>query len=303
MEPNLAAFWLNLFVIVVGLIIGDGRMRFVHVIECLEWGTKNALAIGAACTAVGFIVGTASLTGLGLKFANATLVLSQTIASLVDKVDLLNLLALNQITLFFTLAFTVIACLILGMGLPTTPNYIVVAVIAAPALMKFGIAPLLSHLFVFYFGILADVTPPVAVAAYAASGISQGDPFKTGLRAFTLSWAKVYVPFAFVFSPILVLMPWILDEVRGPFPWFEFAAVLSTVVLGIVALGGVVIGYFGDRTSLPVRLGLIVCTALLWWHEFLSSIVGAFLLLSIYMFQVLRRRRRESQEGGPRGRN
>ncbi|HET6444329.1 MAG TPA: TRAP transporter large permease subunit, partial [candidate division Zixibacteria bacterium] len=291
----LASFWLNFFVIITGLVIGDGRMRFSHVIECLEWGTKNALAIGAACTAVGFIVGTTTLTGLGLKFANATLMLSNLTASVIDKLDVLNLFSMNQITLFFTLVYTVIACLILGMGLPTTPNYIVVAIIAAPALMKFGIAPLLSHMFVFYYGIMADITPPVAVAAYAASGISQGDPFKTGLRAFTLSLGEVYVPFAFIFSPILVLMPWILQESRGPFPWLEFVGILTTVILGIVALGGVVIGYFGDRTTPPERFGLLICTVLLWWHEVSSSIVGAVLLLGIYLFGHYRRQRREAR--------
>ena len=294
MEPALAAFWLNMFVIGVGVSIGEGRMRFGQVIECLEWGTKNALAIGAACASVGFIVGTTALTGLGLKFANATLTLSNKLAAMIGVIDFVNLFTLDQTTLFFTLVFTVIACLILGMGLPTTPNYIVVSVIAAPALMNFGIAPLLSHLFVFYFGILADVTPPVAVAAYAASGISQGDPFKTGLRAFTLSWAKVYVPFAFVYSPILVLNPWILNSPRGPFPLLDFLALLTTVVMGIITLGGVVIGYFGDRTTLPERFGLALCTLLLWYHEVLTSVAGGVLMLGIYLIQRRRKRGRES---------
>jgi len=294
-ESHLAAFWLNMFVIVVGVMIGEGRMRFENIIECLEWGTKNALAIGAACASVGFIVGTTALTGLGLKFANATLVLSSKLAAGVSVIDFVHLFSMDQFTLFFTLAFTVIACLILGMGLPTTPNYIVVSVIAAPALLKFGIAPLLSHLFVFYYGILADVTPPVAVAAYAASGISQGDPFKTGLRAFTLSWAKVYVPFAFVFSPILVLNPWILEKVRGPFPFLDFIAVLTTVLLGIITLGGFVIGYFGDKTTLPERIGLALCTLLLWYHEVISSVVGAALMITIFLIEHSRKKRREAQ--------
>jgi TRAP-type uncharacterized transport system fused permease subunit len=295
MEPHLAAFWLNMFVIAVGLVIGEGRMRFKHVIECLEWGTKNALAIGAACASVGFIVGTTALTGLGLKFAHATLTLSSKLAAGVDVIDFINFFTLDQTTLFFTLAFTVVACLILGMGLPTTPNYIVVSVIAAPALLKFGIAPILSHLFVFYFGILADVTPPVAVAAYAASGISQGDPFKTGLRAFTLSWAKVYVPFAFVFSPILVLNPWILQNPRGPFPWLEFLPLLATVLLGIVTLGGFVIGYFGDKTTLPERLGLGLCTLLLWYHEWTSSVLGVIGMIVIFLIEHFRSRRRKEE--------
>ena len=216
--PGLSAFWCNLFVIVVGLFLKEGRMKIEHVLDCLEWGTKNALAIGAACAAVGFIVGATTLTGLGLRVASVTIELAMATAGIVDKLDFFSLFTLDSTTLFFLLVYTGIASLILGMGLPTTPNYIVVSIIAAPALLKFGVVPLLSHLFVFYFGILADLTPPVAVAAYAASGISQGDPFKTGVRAFTLAWSGMYVPFAFVFSPVLVFVPWILQKTPRPFP-------------------------------------------------------------------------------------
>ncbi|MDO8957989.1 MAG: TRAP transporter fused permease subunit [Deltaproteobacteria bacterium] len=289
-EPGRAAFWCNFFVIVVGLFLKEGRMRFEHVLDCLEWGTKNALAIGAACAAVGFIVGATTLSGLGLKFASVTIELASATAAIVDKLDFLNLFTLDHTTLFFMLAYTAVASLILGMGLPTTPNYIVVSIIAAPALLKFGVAPLLSHLFVFYFGILADLTPPVAVAAYAAAGISQGDPFKTGVRAFTLAWSGMYVPFAFVFSPVLVFMPYILQKTRGPFPYMEFIFVLATVILGIIALGAIIIGYFGrDRLKLPQRLLLVVALIGLWWHEPLSSYVGAAIMGGVYLWQCYRK--------------
>lgn len=289
-EPGRAAFWCNFFVIVVGLFLKEGRMRFEHVLDCLEWGTKNALAIGAACAAVGFIVGTTTLTGLGLKFASVTIELASSTADIVDKLDFFSLFTLDHTTLFFMLAYTGVACLILGMGLPTTPNYIVVSIIAAPALLKFGVAPLLSHLFVFYFGILADLTPPVAVAAYAASGISQGDPFKTGLRAFTLAWSGMYVPFAFMFSPVLVFMPYILQKTRGPFPYMEFIFVLATVMLGIIALGAIIIGYFGrDRLKLPQRLLLVVALIALWWHEPISSYFGATIMGGVYFWQCYRK--------------
>ncbi|NWF55086.1 MAG: TRAP transporter fused permease subunit [Syntrophaceae bacterium] len=285
-EPNLAAFWCNFFVIIVGLFLREGRMRLEHVLDCLEWGTKNALAIGAACAAVGLIVGTMTLTGLGLKVASATIQLASATAATIDQLDFLNLFNLDHTTMFFLLAYTAIASLILGMGLPTTPNYIVVSIIAAPALLKFGVAPLLSHMFVFYFGILADLTPPVAVAAYAASGISQGDPFKTGLRAFTLAWTGMYIPFAFVFSPILVWMPWILEKQRGPFPFMDFFFTLGTVALGIITLGAILIGYFGQaRLKAVPRMVLGLALLGLWWHEPLSSYIGAAILLGVYLYQ------------------
>ncbi len=163
-------------------------------------------------------MGTTTLTGLGLKFASATVDLAIGTAAWFQTIDFLHWFTLNEITLVALLAYTAIASLILGMGLPTTPNYIVVSIIAAPALLKFGIVPLVSHMFVFYYGILADLTPPVPVAAYAAAGISQGDPFKTGVRSFLLALTSCYVPFAIIFNPELVLMPWILSKTPMPFP-------------------------------------------------------------------------------------
>jgi TRAP-type uncharacterized transport system fused permease subunit len=292
--PGLAAFWCNFLVIIVGLLLGEGRMKIANVVECLEWGTKNALAIGAACAAVGFIVGATTLTGLGLKVASATIELASATAAVVDELDFFHLFTLDHTTLFFLLAYTGIASLILGMGLPTTPNYIVVSIIAAPALLKFGVAPLLSNMFVFYFGILADLTPPVAVAAYAASGISQGDPFKTGLRAFTLAWSGMYVPFAFVFSPVLVFMPWILQKTPGPFPYMDFVFVLATVLLGIIALGAIIIGFFGRaRLNGYQRVIMVVALLFLWWHEPISSYMGVSLLGGMFLWQRYRKRKED----------
>jgi TRAP-type uncharacterized transport system fused permease subunit len=294
-NAELSAFWCNFFVIIAGLFLKEGRMRIEHVIDCLEWGTKNALAIGAACAAVGFIVGATTLTGLGLKLASATIDLASTTAGIVDKFDFFSLFTIDHTTMFFLLAYTAIASLILGMGLPTTPNYIVVSIMAAPALLKFGVAPLLSHMFVFYFGILADLTPPVAVAAYAASGISQGDPFKTGVRAFTLAWSGMYVPFAFVFSPALVFMPYILQKTKVPFPYMDFIFVLATILLGIITLGAIIIGFFGGaRLKNYQRVILAVALLCLWWHEQASSYVGATILVGIYLWQ----RYRSIHEGG-----
>jgi len=297
-EPKLAAFWPAIFVIVVGLILKQGRMRIKDVIECLEWGTKNALAIGAACAAVGFIVGTTTLTGLGLKFASATIDLSSISATLFDKLDIFDLWGHKDFTLVFMLLYTALASLVLGMGLPTTPNYIVVSIIAAPALLKFGIAPLVSHMFVFYYGILADLTPPVAVAAYAAAGISQGDPFKTGLRAFLLALSSCYVPFAIIFNPELVLMPWMLSKTPMPFPYLDYFHAAITTALGVIALAAIIVGYFGDHATVPERLLLLFVLWLLWRHDFLSTGIGAALLLGIYFLQRYRRHKRETKYSG-----
>ena len=294
MDPHVAAFWPNLFIIVSGLIIANGRMRIREVLDCLEWGTKNALAIGAACAAVGFIVGTTTLTGLGLKFASATVELASGTASWFQTLDFLHWFTLNEMTLVALLAYTAIASLILGMGLPTTPNYIVVSIIAAPALLKFGVVPLVSHMFVFYYGILADLTPPVAVAAYAAAGISQGDPFRTGLRSFLLALTSCYVPFAIIFNPELVLMPWILSKTPMPFPYIHYIHATITTALGVIALGAIIVGYFGDHAKIWERVFLLFVLWLVWRHEYISTATGAALLVGLYFYQRYRRFKREA---------
>jgi TRAP-type uncharacterized transport system fused permease subunit len=235
-----------------------------------------------------------TLTGLGLKFASATVDLASVTAAWFKALDFLNYFALGDITLVALLAYTAVASLILGMGLPTTPNYIVVSIIAAPALLKFGIVPLVSHMFVFYYGILADLTPPVAVAAYAAAGISGGDPFKTGVRSFLLALTACYVPFAIIFNPELVLMPWILSKTPMAFPYFDFIHAVSTTFLGVVALGALIVGYFGDRSTIFERIIMLINIWFFWRHDYLSTIVGALLLVGMYFYQ---RRRRIKRDG------
>ena len=148
-----------------------------------------------------------------------------------------GLTTVSDITLFFTLVNTALACFVLGMGIPTTAQYIIAAMIAAPALLQWGIHPLLSHMFVFFYAILADVTPPVALAAYAAAGVAGSDPFKTGFRAFSLSSAKACVPFAFVYAPIVLLMPWLLDP-TVEFDWLWFIQTRSHAAAGRLGPGG-----------------------------------------------------------------
>ena len=131
------------------------------------------------------------------------------------------------------------------------------------------------------------------------SGISQGDPFKTGVRAFTLAWAGMYVPFAFVFSPVLVFVPWILQKTPGPFPYMEFIFVLATVILGIIALGAIIIGFFGGATLKSYqRVIMAVALLCLWWHEPISSYVGAAMLAGMFLWQRSRRGKGETQ--GPK---
>jgi len=283
-EPSLCAFWGQMAVIGVGVFYKESRMRIPDILHTLEAGTKNALAIGAACACVGFIVGATTLTGLGLKFAAAVIELSHGVASVVSVLDVMHWLSLDGITLFFTLIFTAISCFILGMGIPTTAQYIIASMIAAPALLQWGIHPLVSHMFVLFYAVLADVTPPVALAAYAASGISGGDPFRTGFTAFSLSMAKVYVPFVFVYSPIILWLPALLDP-SVSFDYLRFAQVFITLVVGVVALGATVIGYLRDKSTALERLLTGIAAFCLFASEGYTDVVGMVLLTFVFIMQ------------------
>lgn len=290
LEASLCAFWANMAVIFIGVFYKESSMRVPAILETLELGTKNAIAIGAACACIGFIVGATTLTGLGLKFAAAVIELARNVAAFVTAVDVLHLLSAHGVALFFTLIFTAIACFILGMGIPTTAQYIIASMIAAPALIQWGIHPLVSHMFVLYFAVLADVTPPVALAAYAASGISGANPFKTGFTAFSLASGGFIVPFVFVSAPIVLWLPRILDGTT-PFDYALFVQVCLTMLLGVVALGATVIGYLATVSRVWERLATGVAAASLITPGTYSDIIGFGILFVVFVTQRARKRR------------
>ena len=147
--------------------------------------------------------------------------------------------------MFFGLLFVGIACILMGTGVPTTPTYIILASIAAPALGTLGVPLIATHFFVFYYGVLADVTPPVALAAYAAAGIAGSEPMRTGLTAFRLSMGKALVPFMFVYTPALLFID---------FTWSAFLSAAFCGVVGITALSAAYIGYFRATLGRPEKV-------------------------------------------------
>ena len=153
-----------------------------NILGGLEEGAIGAVEVAAACAAAGIIIGSITMTGLGIKFSSM----------IVDA-------SLGK--LYLALPFTMIACLFLGMGVPTTAQYVIISALVAPALVQMGVLPMAAHLFILYFGTRADITPPVALAAYAAAGIARSDPWKTGVAAFQLGIAGFIVPFMFVYGP------------------------------------------------------------------------------------------------------
>lgn len=297
LEPSLCSFWTIMTVIAIGVCYRESKMRIPDIMETLELGTKNALAIGAAVACIGFIVGATTLTGLGLKFAAAVIELAHVITSVIMNLDILHLLSANSVALFFTLVLTAVACFILGMGIPTTAQYIIASMIAAPALMQWGIHPLVSHMFVLFYAVLADVTPPVALAAYAASGISGANPFKTGLTAFGLASAGFIVPFVIVSAPIILWLPTLLDP-EASFDYLRFAHIFITLLIGVVALGATVIGYFRSHSTLFERALTGVAALSLLAPEVYSNLIGIAILTALYIVQGRRNKKITEGETG-----
>jgi len=207
--PPYAAIAGIIVAIVAGAALPTTRVHPIKYWEALVQGARDALGVSIACLSIGFIMGSATLTGAGLKIANGILMLSGG-------------------NLFLTLVFTMIACLILGMGLPTTANYLVTSTIAAPALVTAGVPLLSAHLFVFYFGIIADLTPPVALAAMAGAGIAGSPPVKTGVQSFKLAAPAYLIPYVFCYAPQITLVGF--DFLSGMQASF-------TAILGVLCRG------------------------------------------------------------------
>ena len=259
--PQRAALFGIVAAFLVSLIRKETRMSLKKTINVLEQGTRVALPVIAAVATAGIIAGIVSMTGLGSKFAA-------------------GVVALSNGYLILALIFTMIACIILGMGLPTTANYVVTATIAAPVLInEFGVAPIAAHMFVFYFGIVADITPPVCLAAYAGAGIAGANPFKTGLNAVKLAIAAFIVPYIFIYNPILVMVDVEL---------VSLILSLAGALIGMVAVSSSMIGYFIRYSRFWERSVLFVAGLMLIVPEVLSSGIGLVLIIGIWFIQKRR---------------
>lgn len=266
-----AALWGIVLAVVLSALNKETRMSFRDIVDALVDGARTALAVAAATAAAGMIVGVVVKTGLGLGLANG----------LIDAAGGSVLL---------TLVFTMFASLVLGMGSPTTANYVITSTIAAPAIITLlmldepaGAAvplaiALSAHFFVFYFGIVADITPPVALAAFAASGVSGGDPIKTGVTAAKLAIAAFIIPYMIVFSPELLM----IDTTPLEVVW-----VLFTAISGMIAIGAGIIGFWYRKVFWYERLVAIVTGLLLIYPEGLSDTIGLVLFIILLAIQFM----------------
>ncbi len=231
-EPVL---WMIAALVAVCAVVKDGRPTLRTLRTSLTEGAKQALSVGIACAIVGIIIGILTLTGAASSFAGF-------------------ILTVGEKSLFLSLVLTMIVCLILGMGIPTIPNYIITSSIAAPALLKLGVPLIVSHMFVFYFGIMADLTPPVALAAFAAASISKESPMKTGIKATQIAIAGFVVPFMAVYAPELML--------QGNAGWLATVYIFIKAIVAIILWGGASVGYLRSPLN-PLQRALSALAALL----------------------------------------
>ncbi len=258
--PMYACIYATLSVVLVALLRKETRMGIVKILKALEFGAKNMLPVAAACACAGIIIGVINLTGLGLKFTSLILFIAGN-------------------SLAPALVFTMLAGIILGMGLPTTAAYIVQAALLIPALIKLGVPTIAAHLFVFYFAIISAITPPVAMAVYAAAGISGSNLWRTGLQAVRIGATGFIIPYMFVYGPSLLMIGSI---------WTVLTTLLSAS-LGVIALSAGLMGWLFKETSLIERGMLIVGALLLINPGLLTDGVGFALFLAAIVIQKLKK--------------
>lgn len=264
-----SAFLTIIVTIIVSMLRPSTRMSFADFLDAMDTGARSVVPVAVACAAVGPIVGVASITGFGLSMAY-------------------TIVSLGGTSLLFTLMFTMVTCIILGMGLPSIPAYLITATMAAPALVQLGIEPIVAHLFVFYFAMFANITPPVALASFAAAGISGGNAMRTGFESMKLSIAGFIVPYLFVYNSALLL--------RGT-TLMEGILVAITAITGVVMLGSAAEGYFFTRMNLILRALLFGAALMLISANMIQDFVGLAAIVVILIIQWIKAKKLKEVSG------
>ncbi|MFR7759470.1 MAG: TRAP transporter permease [Peptoniphilus grossensis] len=252
----------------VSLIKKDNSFTPKDILGAMEAGAKGAVGVACACACAGMIVGVVTLTGFGLKIAEV-------------------IVQIAQGRLIPTLLLTMVSSIILGMGLPTTAKYIVLATMAVPAITKLGVNLMSAHLFILYFGVVADVTPPVALAAYAGAGIAGANSMKTGFQAFKLAIGAFIIPYIFVINPHLIMVDSIVGTTVN---WLPVTAALPTIVtalIGTICLAGTVESYLFGNLRIWQRIILLLAAFALLDPKLLTDAIGLAALAFIFVTQKM----------------
>jgi TRAP transporter 4TM/12TM fusion protein len=292
-SPHMAAFWGITTALLVGFFNPLHKIAFRDVIDACITGVKYALAVGAVCAAIGIVVGVVNSTGLGFRLgfmvADGAHAIAENVLGLISWIPLMTI-TLEGMTLFVSLVLIAMTCIMMGAGLPTTALYIMLATVAQPALANLGIPPLASHLFVLYYGVISEITPPVCASAYAAAGIAGANPFKTGCAAFTLGIGKLLVPMVFVYSPAMLI---VLEEY---FTWGVFLETTISCALGVAMMATAVSAYFIAPMSWPIRILIGIAALFMVAPGYTSDMYALVLALPVLIQQVMARKRERLAE-------
>ena len=254
-----AAVIATIIAIVISMFRKDTRITFTKFVDALENGAKNVLTVGVACAIAGIVACVITTTGIGSKLITLIVGASG---------------GMPIIALFLTM----ITCIVLGMGVPTTANYVIMATTCAPILIQMDIAPLAAHMFVFYFGIVADITPPVALAAYAGAAIAKADPMKTGVTATKLAIAAFIIPYVFALSPAMLF----IDT-----EWYEVVQIVVTSIIGMYGVAMGLEGFCVKHINILFRILSVLAGLLLIYPGLITDIIGIVVIGGIVLFQYL----------------
>ena len=241
----------------------ENRITPKRILEALAAGGQGTISVAAACGIAGIIAGTITMTGLANVIINGIV----TVAG--DKV-------------IIALFLTMICCIVLGMGVPTTANYCIMAATCAPILMRMGVPQIAAHFFVFYFGIVADLTPPVALAAYAGAAIAQSNPMKTALTSTKLAIAAFIVPYAFALNPVMLFV-----DVKNP---IQVVLIVVTSLIGVFGVSAGLEGFMLKKLNPLQRIMTAAGGLLLIDPNTLTDIVGIALVAGVVVWQVFERK-------------
>lgn len=244
-------------------------ITWMTAIQALEEGARNALSVAMACACAGLVIGCVTITGLGIVFTQVVIELASN-------------------TLVLALLLTALAGIILGMGMPTTPAYIVMVALLVPAIIKMGVAVPAAHMFALYFAILSAITPPVALAVFAAAGLAKADMWESGFAAMRAAAPAYIVPFMFVFEPSLML---ITPEGSA---WYQMLWPIATAVIGVIALAGSLFGWFIGSANMMQRVMLFIAALSLIKPGLITDIIGFGLLGLVVVLQLIAARKTAS---------
>ena len=253
--------------VIVGFLNWEERLTFAKILEALEAGARGTITVAVACGMAGIISGCITVTGLASTLINS-------IVTVAGNATIIGLV------------LTMLCCIVLGMGVPTTANYCIMASTCAPILIQLGFLPVAAHFFVFYFGIVADITPPVALAAYAGSAIAQSNPMKTGITATKLAIAAFLVPYIFAYNPAMLL--------EGVSSIWTVVMITITALMGILGIAAALNGHLFTKIPVVLRLLLAAAGICMMIPETTTDVIGLMVLVGVVVYQYLRSKKLRS---------